>query len=358
MSTEYAATKGVVPFLLLPENRLAHAAVSKLKPPKRFQKGKLLFLYGASGVGKSHLVQLFQYLFPANKKSSDTQKSRFLSLTASQFVADYTEFAEQKLLHEYREQFDDLDILICEDVNILKDRKEFANFLTVIIDEIFHRGGRLLFTSCQSPGSLKGLPRQLVNRFHGGTAIQVELPGCQSRLKLLTHFASTKQLAISTNILKLIAEELPVSPRELLSVLIQLEGLAKVRRKKEVDETLVRQFLEGEIKPKQPSLSQITKTVAKQFEVSVAAIRSKTQKAETTQPRQCAMLLARHLTSHSLRKIADYFGRRNHSTVIHACQRIQKLIQQEPVLQLQLSQILHSLEIIDSDNSSLWLKTC
>ncbi len=353
MPTEYHVTKGVTSFLLLPENRLAHAAVSQFKSPKKLKKGRLLFLYGSSGVGKSHLVQLFQNLLPKKDK-----KAGLLHLSASQFLADFTEFSEQKLLHEYRKQFEDIDILICEDLVAFENHKEPAKMFMMIIDEIYHRGGRVMLTSCKSPGGLKQVPRKLVNRFHGGTVVQMEMPGNKSRLKLLTHFATTNQLAISTDILKLLADELPVSPRELLSVLIQLEGLAKARRKKDVGEVLVRQFLEGEIKPKPPTLSQITKTVAKQFGVSVAAIRSKTQKAETTQPRQCAMLLARHLTDHSLRKIADYFGRRNHSTVVHACNRIQDLIEQQPVLQIQLSQIQQSLGITHTNNPPNWLKTC
>ena len=317
------------PFLLLPENEFAYTALKELTTPGKSPKGRLVYLHGPSGCGKTQLG--LSFLQEMKKQYPDTNSLR---ITASQFGADYAEATDANVIDEFRQTFADVDLFICEDLAALEQRLSTANLLTILIDQIYHSGGRILLTAHSAPGKLNGVPVKLVNRCHGGTCLKISHPERASRIKLLEHFCEYDNRPLSSAAIEMVAAELAVSPRELRAALLQIHASAEGNKITEIDIPFVQQFLAAETKRVKPTLSQITRVVAKQFGVSVAAIRSRSQTVDITQPRQCAMLLARKMTDLSLRDIADYFGRRNHSTVIHACNRFEKLLTTDSRLQL------------------------
>ncbi len=319
-------------FLTLPENRLALKAVEELADPGLSRQGRLVFLSGPSGVGKSLLVR--ELLHKKNK----TGKDKSASLTASQWAAELAEAAQNQTLPDFQDKYRSLELLICEDVKAISSRRESQQQLAMALDEILSIGGRVLISSTLPAGSLDGFSRRLINRFHGGVTVEISLPEFDSRVQLLNHFAAARQILLPVSIAELLADALPVSPRELLAAVIQLETLAR-RQKSPISLALAEYFLNRETTPQPATLSEVAKAVARQFGVPLSGLRGKKRAHGVVLPRQCAMFLARELTDHSLLAIAQFFGRRHHSTVLHACKRMETAQRSEPALRQHLAQI-------------------
>jgi chromosomal replication initiator protein len=213
--------------------------------------------------------------------------------------------------------------------------------LLAACNDLTAAGCQMIWTSRDSPADLVGYLKKLVSRFRAGVLARLKPPGAESRLKLLEHFAGLQHLRLPEDAAQALAADLPVSPRELWSVVLRLKALSQQRRP--VSSDLVRRFLQQEVAPRKPRLDEISRSVARQFGVSVSQLRSRRQSRGVVLPRQCAMLLARQLSGRSLKQIGNYFGGRDHSTVIHACQRLALLLPQEADLRLNLLQIEASL---------------
>ncbi len=189
---------------------------------------------------------------------------------------------------------------------------------------------------------MTGLSPRLVNRIHGGVCAAITQPGPESRRRLIEHFAQAHQVPLSGETAALLARELPVSPRELYACVLQLEMRARAARA-HIDERLVKSLLRDEPRPSAPSLPHIARTVARQFGVTVETIRSATRCRRQVVPRHCAMYLSRELTDKSLEAIAEYFSRRNHTTVTHACERIRERLENDAGLRRQLALVRRAL---------------
>jgi chromosomal replication initiator protein len=320
-------------FLALPENQLAMAAVEELLQPGPYRQGRLAFVSGASGVGKSLLIREALRQWP-----SKARKEKSAVLTASQFAAELAEASQSQTIEAFQTKYRSLDQLILEDVSALAGRKQSQEQLCLAVDEILAHGGRVLATSTVSAGSLPRFSRRLVNRFQGGVTAAMELPGFESRVKLLNHFAAARQIALPPSVSEILAEALPVSPRELLGALVQLETLAQ-RHHSPPTTALAEYYLSQETLPEPLALSEVAKAVARQFGVPMSGLRGKKRASGVVLPRQCAMFLARELTGQSLLAIAEFFGRKHHSTVLHACKRMERALSKEPALRQHLAQI-------------------
>ena len=336
----------LVPFLVLPENRFAFEAVATVgEEPVRS-----IYLYGPSGVGKSHLARHAVRLFLSRRPAA-----RVEHVTAAEFAAEFAEASSRRAIPLFQAATRDFDMLVIEDLQVLDRRRETQVQLLALCDELASTGCQLLWTSRNSPGDMPHFSRKLVTRFRAGVTAQIRQPGPSSRARLLKHFAQSRQLALPQEAAEILAKGLPVSPRELWAALAQVESISRQHRKP-VDSDLVRRFLQKEVAPPKPRLEEISRAVARQFGISSAQLRSRQQTRGVVVPRQCAMLAARQLTDESLEKIGKFFGGRDHTTVIHACRRLRELLAQDPELSLNLSQIEALLGVtegsVTQDNSN------
>jgi chromosomal replication initiator protein len=320
------------PFLLLPENEFARAAFEGFHGT-----AQSVYLYGPSGVGKSRLAQSVVESF-----SGRSPPSRIQFLTGSQFAAEFAEASVNKTIPLFQSLTRQLDLFVLEDLQALEGRPETQTQLLSLVNELLPTDCRILWTSRKSPGELKQFHPKLISRFRAGVLAPVRSPSAASRRLLLEHFARADAITISPSATRLLADGLAVSPRELLSVLHRLTALARHDRSP-VDADLVRKFLAHDNPPLSLTLEEICRVVARQFGTTPAELRSRKRSRNAALPRQCAMYLARELTTVSLVRIGAFFGKRDHSTVIHACQRIAVLIERESDLPAQLNQMRHAL---------------
>ena len=324
-------------FVHTEENCFAHAALRRIFEtpfePNRFAGCPLVYIAGAAGSGKSCLLDYF-----LDVHQEDIQFLRQIRMTAAEFAAELAEAAEQKCLHEFRELFADLDLLIIEDLHSIQGRPETQQQLMFIMDDILACEGRVVFTGRTLPGQLRRFNRQLINRCHGGLCATIPLPDALGRYRLLSHFTRKAGLELSEETLEQLAEQLTVSPRELQGTIQQIIMVAKLQNK-QVDAEFIQSWLAEDVTAPGLTVSQITRTVARHFGVSVKELRSSSRQSALALPRQCAMLLCRERTESSLTAIGKYFAGRNHTTVLHACHRIEELQADHATLKQDLQQI-------------------
>ncbi|HEX6986817.1 MAG TPA: DnaA/Hda family protein [Planctomycetaceae bacterium] len=328
------------PFVTLVENQLAVAAVEQFVEVDPDDSARLVYLYGPSGTGKSHLVRQFLWL-----EGQKPVPPRYAHLTAAEFVAELDEAAAGGVVHEFREKHLGLDLLVCEDLAAIERKPESQRLLTAILDETIAAGGRVLLTCSKAPGELEGVSARLVSRFYGGVCVGIGPPGPSSRAQLLSTFARVRHLTVPADVLQSLADRLPASPRELKAAVAGLDALARAERLPIVNRALAERFLDDAVAPPAPDLPAVAKAVAKEFGLTPAALRTGGRTAATSLPRQVAMSLARELTGHPLERIAAFFGRQNHGTVIHARKKLAARLEDDAELRRHVAQIRRRLGV-------------
>jgi chromosomal replication initiator protein len=326
-----AGKTGTSGFLSLPENRFGYHVLTSLGSAELGISSPHAFLYGPAGSGKSHLLRA-----AVESLSAENPTWRVLILTAAEFAARFTEAAETKAFRAFRKQFQQIDLLIMEDLQALSGRFEPQLQLVAAWDDALAHQCRLV-VSCRSGASeAGGLLPELVNRCHGAVQVPLKLPAVASRQELLQFW--TRGLKLTSEVVPLISQQFDVSPRELQGLATQLKSLAQTK-KGVLDADFVRQHLLGQHPQMAPNSSEIAKCVARHFQVTLADLRAKSRRTGLVLPRQCAMYLMRELTNSSLKAIGEYFGGRDHTTVLHACQKLQSILPEQADLRQDLAKI-------------------
>jgi chromosomal replication initiator protein len=298
--------------LVVEENRFAFAAVMQLRTPEASRPCRLVTVTGPAGCGKSHLAR--QLLREARL---DDPQLVDVHVTAAEFAAEYAAAAAGNCIPEFQQSFRRAQLLVVEDLQLLEDRPASQLELLAVMDDVIQQGGRVLLTASQPIGELRQLPGKLVSRCHGGVCAEVQLPGTASRTTLLSHFAAALQLPVPEDVLRVLARELALSPRELHGALLNLRNIADGNRKRidlDAANAVIRELTVSD----QPSLSEIARIVSAEFGVPVALMRS-TGRVQST-------VTARSMGRQSLTAIGEYFGGRNHATVLHACRRASEML--------------------------------
>ncbi|MEZ6065002.1 MAG: DnaA/Hda family protein [Planctomycetaceae bacterium] len=321
-------------FLVIEENRFAFAAAMQLRTGEATRPCRLVTISGPAGVGKSHLArQLAREARAADAKLIDAH------VTAGEFVAEFASAAQAGCIPEFQDSYRRSQLLIVEDIQALTGRPETQQQFLALIDEVISRGGRVLLTANKPVGEIRGLPGKLVSRCHGGVTADITLPGTASRTTLLSHFAAALQLPVPEDVLRLLAQKLPLSSRELYGAIIKLRTIAEGRRDR-IDATAALQIAREYSVDAAASLSDICRAVAQEFAVPVAVIRSPGRVQSTVIARQTAMHLARQMSQQSFAAIGEYFGGRNHATVLHGCRRAAEQIEND----VEYAQRVHNIQ--------------
>jgi len=318
------------PFQELVENRWARASIDRL-----LEAGEvpLIYLVGAAGVGKSHLVRdaIFRW-------RTERPKDSIVHFDAGMYAADLAEASEGGQIPAFQRRTRRADLFVMEDVQHLSGRVETQQQLLATMNDVAAAGGRFLVTSLYAPGQLAACDRRLISRFRGGVMATMGRPGVASRKALLVHFARCRKLAIAHDVADLIAERLDATPRELYAALVQLETLSRVERRP-LDYRVAIRWLESRENGPALSPAAIVRVVSRRFGVPVTQLRDRNRMQSVALARQCAMGLIRELTPLPLGEIGEYFGGRDHSTVLHACQRFRELMATDVEFQQEVRQI-------------------
>lgn len=306
-------------FVVGPSNQFAHAAaMASAQSPSRAYNP--LFVYGEVGLGKTHLMQAI-----GNYIHSKNLRGKVCYTTCESFVNEYIEALQTNSLAKFRKKYRTADALLIDDIHFLagKDRMQEEFFHT--FNAIFENHKQIVMTSDRPAGELAGLAPRLVSRFEWGLVVELESPDMETRVAILRKKSEQLNLSIDPSLLFYIAERISSNIRRLEGALIRvasyvsLTGQTLDRSKLEY---LLRDTLDQEQK-NAISIESIQKTVAEHYDIRVGDLVGPKRPQNIAWPRQVAMYLSRTMTNQSFPVIGESFGR-NHATIVHACQLVEK----------------------------------
>lgn len=323
--------------LLIPENRSAFRALERLKGSLGDGGGRLLYLYGPSGVGKTCLIR--QFLRSA-KQSVPRLRSR--QLTAVDFASQLAEASDAGTIHLFQDDLRGVELLVCEDVQFFQRKRESQRQFLACLDALLESGADVVLTAEALPGGLKQLDRRLADRCRGGLSVPVDVPGEKSRIRLVQHFAEQAHTAMPESAARTIARECHDSPRELEALVRRVIEQSR-RRSVKLSPEFVEKWLEQELRKPVSTPAKIVRVTARHFQLKPSDLKSGSRRGDIVRARQCAMYLIRTLTGASHKDVAALFGKADHTSALRAIRKIENALENDPVLRAELVEIRRAL---------------
>ncbi len=282
-----------------------------------------LFIYGASGVGKTHLVNAI-----GTRIKQLHPDMRVLYISAHLFQVQYTDSILHKNFNDFMHFYQSIDILIIDDIQEIAGMPGTQNVFFHIFNHLHLNGKQLIMTSDRSPADLKGMEERLITRFKWGLCAEIERPDFELRKSILRGKVRRDGLSFPEEVISYIAENVDACVRDLEGVVASLMAHSAIYNC-DVDMALARKVLGGNVETrKEPvTIEKIVKTVADYYNVEPVAVESKSRKREIVLVRQTSMFLAKKYLELSTSKIGFHIGRRNHATVLHACKTVHNLLE-------------------------------
>ena len=321
-------------FVVGPSNRLAHAscvAVSQ-SPGNTYNP---LFVYGSSGLGKTHL--LHAVCFEAQRRL-DNAVIQFLS--CEDFVNKFIRAIEEGNLAGFQSQFRTVDALVIDDVQFLREREHSQEEFFHTFNALYNNGKQIILSADSAPGKIPSLEERLISRFNWGLVTRIDPPSYETRVAIVQKKAHLRGLNISDEIAGYIARKVHANIRELEGALTSIYAVATTTGQ-EIDLELAQKALEGQIEAaaRHISISDIIEVVTGHFDVRLTDLQSRKRSQSITEPRQICMYLARNLTRHSLEEIGGHLGGRDHTTVMHAYNKISQAKDTDPKMSALLNDL-------------------
>ena len=321
-------------FVIGKSNELAAAAAHAVAaaPGRTYNP---LFIYGATGLGKTHLMQAVAHAVLERQPASHVTY-----MGAEQFINDVIESIHGRKMPEFRKRYrENVDIFLVDDVHFLEGKEMTQEEFFHTFNALHEAGKQIVLTSDRPPKEIPGLESRLVSRFEWGMVADIGQPDLEHRIAILRKKAEQDhlELAIPDDVLRFIAEHVRTSVRELEGCIIKLLLFASLKHR-EISIDLARDALVDKIKhgqahpdvlPAVPSVDRVQEVVARRWGVTPEGLRSKARTKTLTVPRQVAMYLARELLSMQLVEIGQAFGGRDHSTVIHSLDKVERCMKED-----------------------------
>jgi chromosomal replication initiator protein len=308
-------------------NQLARAAAQQVaqNPGQAYNP---LFVYGATGLGKTHLVQAIgNYMLETNPHAN----IRYIH--AEQFVTDVVRAYQHKAFDAFKRSYHTLDLLLIDDIQFFGNKSRTQEEFFYAFNTLIERGKQVVITSDRFPKELSGIDDRLISRFGWGLPVQVEPPELEMRVAILMKKAESEGTPIDEEIAFFVAKHIRSNVRELEGGLKRVLAYARFNNLP-VTIASAKEALKDilAVLNRQVSIDNIQKTVADYYKIKVAEMYSKKRVRSLARPRQIAMALAKELTPMSLPEIGEAFGGRDHTTVLHACRKVQELVQADQVV--------------------------
>ena len=299
-----------------------------------------LFLYGQTGLGKTHLMQAV-----GNALLQAKPNARVMYMTAESFVQDFVSSLQKGKVEEFKKNCRSLDLLLVDDIHLLAGKEaslvEFFYTFNALLDE----SKQIILTSDRYPKELTELDPRLVSRFSWGLSVGVEPPDIETRIEILLKKAESNNIDLPRNCALFIAQQVVANVRELEGALNKVVAISRFKGT-QIDLEVVRESLKDvlAIRARTISTENIQRVVSEYFRIPLKELVGPKRTRIFARPRQLAMGLARELTGDSFPEIGMAFGGRDHSTVMHACEKVQSLRAEDPIFNEDYKNLLRLLQ--------------
>ena len=313
-------------------NQLARAAAIQVaqNPGTAYNP---LFIYGGVGLGKTHLLQAI-----GNELKQHNPDAKIRYLHAERYVSDVVKAYQRKTFDEFKHHYHSLDLLLIDDIQFFAKKTRTQEEFFYAFNALIEAKKQIIITCDTYPKEIIDVDERLRTRFSWGLTVAVEPPELEMRVAILLKKAEAVNLDLPEDVAFFIAKQIRSSVRELEGALNRIIAMAKFTGHV-IDVHLAKDALRDliAVRGRQITMENIQKTVADYYKIKVAEMYSKKRTRNFARPRQIAMALSRELTNHSFPEIGEAFGGRHHTTVMHACDEIDLLRQNDPTFTRDIS---------------------
>ncbi len=322
-------------------NRLARSAGFAVANNPAGTSFNPLMIFGGVGLGKTHLVHAI-----GNQIKQAHKSKAVLYVSSEKFMNQYIDSLKSGNNNDFINFYQYLDVLIIEDVQFFSKKEKTQEIFFQIFNHLHQKGKQLILTCDRAPRELKDLDERLLSRFKWGLSADLTVPDFETRIAILENMMYADGITMPRDVVEYVAHNIDNNVRELEGALISLLAQSSLNRK-EIDLDLAKQMLKNLIKNanREVSIDYIQKLVCDYFNIGIDAVKSKTRKREIVQARQIAMYFSKDLTKASLKNIGSHFGNRDHSTVIHACQTVNDLIETDKKFKYDVEELAKRIKI-------------
>ncbi len=305
-------------------NQVALAAAKQVAEHAERTEYNPLFVYGGVGLGKTHLMHAV-----GNKLLEDRPNAKICYVHSEKFVSDMVKALQLGAINEFKKFYRNLNALLIDDIQFFAGKEGSQEELFHTFNSLIEGGNLMIFSCDRYPKEIEGLEERLKSRFGWGLSVVIDPPGLETRAAILLQKAEQMNLLLPSECAFFIAQQVKSNVRELEGALKRVAANAKFA-KSDIDITLVKDSLRDilAIQAKMVTIPNIQRVVADYYNIKTSELLSKRRNRSITRPRQIAMALSKELTNHSLPEIGDAFGGRDHTTVIHACEKTKELTQE------------------------------
>lgn len=326
-------------FVIGKGNQMAHAAalVVAEDPGSTYNP---LFFYGGVGLGKTHLMHAIGHQMLVNTPSA---KVKYVS--SESFANDFINSIQNRTSEAFRQEYRNVDLLLVDDIQFFADKEGTQEEFFHTFNSLYNEGRQIVLTSDRLPNEIPKLQERLVSRFAWGLSVDITPPDLETRIAILRKKADAERLEIPDDTLSYIAGQIDSNIRELEGALVRVQAFATMQGN-DISTSLAADALKT-LKPatqnNQLSILTIQEEVCNYYHVQLKDLKGKKRVKSIVVPRQISMFLARELTDNSLPKIGAEFGGKDHTTVIHAHEKIQQLMVKDMTIQKEVTEIKNHL---------------
>ena len=301
-------------------NQLARAASIQIssQPGSEYNP---LYIYGGVGLGKTHLMHAI-----GNQILQNNPDANVLYVNCERFVSDMVKALQHNKMNEFKNSYRSLDALLVDDIQFLADKSRSQEEFFHTFNSLYEARAQMVITCDRFPKEIEGLEDRIRSRLGWGLAVDIKPPDLETRVAILKSKAEQSNAPVPDDVAFFIAERFKSNIRELEGALKRVVAHARFTNEP-ITQDFARQALKEllAVQDKPVTIESIQKLVAEYFKIRVADLLSSRRNRSITRPRQIAMALTKLLTRHSLPEIGSAFGGRDHTTVLHACRKIESL---------------------------------
>lgn len=321
-------------FVVGPSNQLAYAAAHAVTE----KLGKLynpLFIYGGSGLGKTHLLHAI-----GNSIKHSNKRLEIMYQTADHFVNEFINAIRFDKVHQFKEKYKEIDVLLIDDIQFISNKEQTQEAFFHIFNMLYESHKQIVFSSDSDPAGINGLAERLRSRFEWGLVTDIQIPTTETKIAILKRKADLCNQKIRDEVIEFVASRVVSNIRELEGALIRITAFAAFTEQ-EITLELAKKILQnGNVaKSNKIDFNDIIKLLHKQYSYSLSELRSQNRDKDISFVRQLAMYLMKKHTDKSLHEVGHFLGRKDHTTVIHAVQRIEKYLEKDVNLASKVKEI-------------------
>lgn len=328
-------------FVIGASNRFAHAAaLSVAESPARSYNP--LFIYGPAGLGKTHLLHAIGHHV---RSLFSSKRTRYVSTET--MMNEFVEAMRSKTMPGFKRRYREVDVLLVDDIQFLERTEQLQEEFFYTFNDLHSRGSQIVISSDRPPKSIATIEDRLRSRFEWGLITDIQPPEFETRLAILRKKAEAEHLdGIPDAVLAFIAENVVDNVRELEGSLIRVAAYSSLHRvplTEEVAHEVLADLLPA-TRPRVITPELILEETAKMFGWTVEELRSKSRRRPLVTARQIGMYVFRELTDYSYPKIAEEFGGRDHTTAMHACDKIRAQMAERRVVFEQVNELINRIK--------------